>query len=155
MSHNLDEYRANLMESDTYAVRDDFAKDVQWRRDGAGHVLIEKTSTENVLGSVVGRVLDERLFCGPGGTFYKVKYGNLDGAKFQLLLGRPDNTPFEKDFDIVVRKLKSLQAKINKSGSDNRHLIIEDIDGLRIWFTRNIFKKRVRHLVQTAMLPLI
>ncbi|KAF8263716.1 hypothetical protein EI94DRAFT_1485913, partial [Lactarius quietus] len=81
-----------------------------WCSDRSGHVLVDSLTSGNAVASIVGRVLDFRLNCGPTGSYLKCGVGSLATAKFQFQLGRPDNTPFAADFDKVLEVFNQLQS---------------------------------------------
>ncbi|KAF8271624.1 hypothetical protein EI94DRAFT_1568036, partial [Lactarius quietus] len=91
---------------------------------------------------IISHVLDFCLNCGPSGSFLKRGVGCLASAKFQLQLGRPDNTPFAADFDKVLEVFNQLQSATAISLTQ-RNLIVVDGLSRNIRFSRSIFKKRV------------
>ena len=138
-------YKVDLPQSKGYAASPGFLSSVGWTKHRNGHVLLDKSTSENATVSVVGRVLETRLDCGPTGNFRKGKFGGLETAKFHLLLGKPTGTPFAGDFDKVLTNLSKAQADI--AASPNRlNLILIDGREKQLRFTRNIFVKRGRVL---------
>jgi hypothetical protein len=119
---------------------------VRWANEKSGHVLLEKmekeksTRTKAVV-SVVGRVLEDRLNCGPNGNFINKVYGSLRKAKYQLRLAKPTETPFGSDFDTVQDNVRILQAQ--RAATETHKNFIDD-DELR--FSENVFEQRVSSL---------
>jgi len=79
-----------------------------------------------LVASVVGRVVDHRLFCGPSDKFLSREFGPLEKAKFQVYLARPILPAFATDFDEVVDEPGKMQGQI-ASYSNRRNLI--EVDG--------------------------
>lgn len=65
----------------------------------------------------------------------------LDKAKYQLLLGKPNDTPFAKDFDVAIDTLSTMQANM-AMGVDCQNLIIRERQEKSLRFTREIFEPR-------------
>jgi hypothetical protein len=53
----------------TYVANPSFAQRIGWQREGAGHELVMKSSSESAVCIIVGHVLDYRLHCGPAGNY--------------------------------------------------------------------------------------
>src|SRR6266702_617366 len=102
MEHNLDRYRSQLLQSILYGASPVFLRGTGWQPDRSGHVLIDKTTNGNAVASVVGRVLDHCLNCGPNVNFIDCNYRTLAMANYQLQLGEPQGTPFAPDYDKVL-----------------------------------------------------
>src|ERR1700683_1742152 len=64
-----------------------FLSTIGWKQNGASHILVEKTSREEMTCVVVNKVNNYRLNCSPIGN-YRKEYPPLSKAKFQLMLGR-------------------------------------------------------------------
>ncbi len=69
-----------------YAASAGFPHAVSWQYDKAGHVLLDKATEGTAVASVVGQVVDHRLFCGPSGNFLSREFGSLKKAKLQVSL---------------------------------------------------------------------
>ena len=93
-------------------------------------------------GSLVGRILERRLDCGPTGCFQKGKYVGLETAKFHLLLGKSIGTPFAEDFDETTRieLFSKIQNNIASTQNHQNFLIVEGQEK-QIRFTRRVFEK--------------
>lgn len=142
MQHNLEHYRTQLLLARFYAAHPLYIQSTQWRSERSGHVLVDTSTSGHAVASVVGRVLDNHLNCGPSGGYLNCGVGSLVGAKYQFFLRRPDNTPFAADFDKAVQNLEQLQSK-TASTSARHNLIVVDGQSCNIRFTRNVFEKRV------------
>ena len=141
MEHDLPLYRSELLLSDSYAAIPGFLPTLRWHPDKFGVVLARETGDIAIV-SVVGRVLEKKLDCGPQGNFFhKGRYGGLETAKFRLYLGKPTDTPFEEDFDKTIAGLRKVQDGI---ASTLKHLNLIEVDGqdTHLRFTRNVFEER-------------
>ncbi|KAJ8590085.1 hypothetical protein M405DRAFT_707730, partial [Rhizopogon salebrosus TDB-379] len=87
-----------------------------WFRDSRGDIVVDKTSKEEFVGVVVGRIDPQKLNCGPEGNHIRADISPLAKAKFQFQLGVPFESAFMQDFDKVVKNLESLQGKIAETG---------------------------------------
>ena len=145
MEHNLPLYRANIVQSASYAACPGFLPALGWRTDKAGHVLVSKSSNENAVVSVIGRVLELRLDCGPTGNFVKGRFGGLQTAKYHCLLEKPDKTPFANDFDKSLSNFERVQSNIASTANKNNFIIV-DGQQKHLRFTRYVFEKRERVL---------
>ncbi|KAF8263825.1 hypothetical protein EI94DRAFT_1806660 [Lactarius quietus] len=145
MTHDLAAYHAHLSQSQYYIANGTSPHAVTWRYSRMGHVLVEKTSKNNTLISVVGHVVEHCLNCRPTGNYVTGEFSSLKKAKFQLQLMKPNGTPFAKDFDASLNALKNLQNQA-ASTSDRCNLIVTDGKNENICFTKDIFEKRVRLL---------
>ena len=102
--------------------------------------MIKKTG-ENAVASVVSRVQERRLDCGPIGNFQKGRYGGLQTAKFHLLLGKPTRTPFVDDFEKALTTFNKIQIDIASTQNRVNFLIVDGREK-HLHFTRNMFDKR-------------
>jgi hypothetical protein len=143
MLDNLPLYRDYLLQNKAYATSADFLRSIgwPWPWQKYGEALVNKSTSENAIITVVGRVLERRLDCGPTGNF-KGRYGPLKKAKYHLLLEKPCGTPFASDFDKIVAVLSKIQGAIASSSNCLDHLIVPDAPLKLLRFTRNIFTKR-------------
>lgn len=100
-----------------------------WYKEKSGNVLIEANTKRNAVLAIVGKVLKNHLDCDGHGNFRKWVFQTgletLKKAKYQVLLGRPNDTPFAEDFDIAVETLSSLQGNIAVS-LDHENFIIKE-----------------------------
>ena len=145
MEHNLPLYRANIIQSPSYAACPGFIPALGWRTDKAGHVLVNKSSNENAVVSVIGRVLELRLDCGPTGNFIKGRFGGLQTAKYHCLLEKPDKTPFANDFDNSLSNFERVQSDIASTANKNNFIVV-DGQQKHLRFTKYVFEKRERAL---------
>lgn len=142
MEHNLPQNRSQLLRSDSYAAIPGFLSTLRWHPDRTGHVLARKTGDIAIV-SVVGRVLEKKLDCGPQGNFFhKGRYGGLEKTtKFRLYLGKPTDTPFAEDFDKTIAGLRKVQDEIAFT-QEHPNLIEVDGQETHLRFTRNVFEQR-------------
>ena len=145
MEHDLVPRRTRLLKSNSYVASPGCKTSVTWYKQKAGHVLIDPESRTNAVLAVVGKVLESRLDCDGHGNFRKRVFQDgvemLDKAKYQLLLGKPNDTPFADDFDVAIDTLSAMQAN-TAIGVDRQNLIIRERQEKSLRFTREIFEPR-------------
>ena len=141
--HNLSLHQSTLLRSSSYGASPVFISGVGWQDENWGHVVVNKTTKEKMVISVVGRILNLRLFVTPNGNYTSDRYGDFSAAKFHFLLAKPIDTPFDNDFDIVLEHLEKIQSEV--ASTPNRlNLIVPGAGSNNLRFTRNVFEKRVR-----------
>lgn len=127
---NLEQYCAQLLLSRFYAAHPCYEQGTKWQSDRSGHVLANRLTSANAVASIIGRVLDYCLNCGPNGGYLNRGVGSLT-AKYQFLLCKPENTPFAQDFDKVCKHLEHLQSSVASTKSCC-NLFVVDIIGRNI-----------------------
>ena len=145
MEHDLPAYRSNVLQYPSYCAFPGFLSSLGWRTEKSGDVMVNKTSNENAVMTVIGRISERRLDCGPTGNFVKGKFGGLETAKFHCLLDKPVGTPFADDFDKGVANLEKAQGNIASTRNRN-HFILVNGQEKKLRFTRHVFEKRERTL---------
>ena len=137
-------YRLDLLQSKSYVPCPLFLQSVRWQYDDVGHVLVDTSSSSNMVAVVVARVLEHQLRCGPTGNYFDSdsKLFTLATAKFLLQLGRPIGSVFAADYDKVLENVAKIQAQIATT-QDRRNFLITDGVIRNLRFARNIFEKRV------------
>ena len=147
MEHDLQPRRTRLLKSNSYVASPGCKNSVTWYREKAGNVLIEPNTKTNAVLAVIGEILENRLDCDGHGNFRKRVFQTgietLDKAKYQLLLGKPNDTPFAADFDVAVDTLSYMQGKI-ATAADRENLIIRERQEKTLRFTREIFETRTQ-----------
>ena len=145
MEHDLNPRRTRLLNSNSYVASAGCKKNVVWYSEKAGHVLIESDTKKNAVLAIVGKVEENRLDCDGHGNFRKRIFQTgcetLDKAKYQLMLGKPMDTLFADDFDIVVDTVSSLQGNIAEGGT-RENFILKECQERFLRFTRGIFEPR-------------
>lgn len=143
MKHDLNNYRADIVKYDSYVASDSFPSTFKWHRGNKGHILIHKESNQNAVVSVVGKILEDNFNCSAIGNFTNSNrsYDTLQSAKFQLMLEKPEKTPFETDFSTAIRKLTELQ-NLTAVTKERRNLILEDGAETHLRFSKNVFEER-------------
>lgn len=145
MDHDLHPRRTRLLKSNSYVASTGCKNSIAWYTEKSGNVLIEVDTKRNAVLAIVGKVLEKWLDCDGHGNFRKRVFQTgletLKKAKYQVLLGRPDDTPFTEDFDIAVETLSSLQGNIAVS-PDRENFIIKERRERSLRFTRGIFEPR-------------
>ena len=145
MAHNLEQYRRVLLCSPSYAVGLGFLTRVGWQSEDTGHVLVQKETNMNFVVSVVAVVTDYRYFVGPNGNYSSDQFGDFSGAKYLFHVVAPEDTPFDADYEVSVRAMKSIQEQIATT-KKHMHFIVEEGQDIMFRFMRNVFLKRVRYL---------
>lgn len=108
-------------------------------------MLRDKSDGSDCVAVVVGKVVNDRLFCGPQGNWsVGGQYGSLKSAKFQLTICRPDEDVFAKEYDVAFKTLGKVQAAIAYTTTREHLLIGEDqkLDNIR--FSANVFETRTK-----------
>jgi hypothetical protein len=127
----------------TYAAAAAFLSHIGWGQDGSAHMVQNKVDKKDSVIIVVGKVINDRLFCRPAGNWsVGNQYGSLKSAKYAFTIGQPDEEVFANDFDIAFKNLAKIQANI-ASTPHREHLLIgegEQIHNIR--FTANVFEER-------------
>ena len=70
MVHDLSLHRSTLLRSSSYGASPVFLSDIGWQRERWGRVVFSKATNENMVISVVGRVLDFCLFVTPNRNWF-------------------------------------------------------------------------------------
>jgi hypothetical protein len=141
MVFNSPAHRTQLQALRSYVPTALFLSAIGWKQNGSGHILVDKTSREEMTCVVVGKVNDYRLNCSPIGN-YRKEYPPLGKAKLQHTLGRPDEPAFVRDFEDAVKSLSKAQGTVASTSNRLNMLTMEGQDQ-SIRFTAPIFEKRV------------
>ena len=123
MHHILLRYQDILLQENGYSATAQFSSTYFWHALKTGNVLIDSCNKQNAVISIVGRILENRLDCTPSGNFTDHSFDKLATAKFQLLLGKPDDTIFTADLNTAMQNLDNLQQKISP-GKPGQNLIV-------------------------------
>ena len=109
---------------------------------------MNRKTTEEMVGIIVGKISDYRLLCGPTGNFHLDSRFSTDfsAAKFQLDLGIPDEPALVPVFKNSVATLLKVEKNISTT-KDNRYLLADSGDMTTIRFSSKLFEKRVRHFI--------
>lgn len=142
MVHNFDTLRSHLMLTATYAASPGFLDGLGWQVENSGHVVVNKESSEDCVITVVGKMIDYRYFVGPQGNYSSEEFGDLSTAKYLFHLEKASDTPFEEDFDKALHNFEKIQAQV-ASTLNRVNFIASDAQTRMLWFTRNVFEKRV------------
>ena len=143
MPFDCPSHRDAMQAFPNYVTNTSFLSNIRWGQEGYSHMLKNKIDKDDAVAIVVGKVIDDRLSCGPTGNWSTGNvYGSLKGAKFCFALGQPDEEVFAKEFDIAFKTLGKLQSYI--ASTPNRlHFVMgksEKFQTLR--FATNIFEER-------------
>ena len=143
MTFNCTSYQNGLHALRNYVAAAAFLSNVGWAQDGFAHMLKNKDTRDDAVVMVIGKVIDDCLFCGPTGSWLTGnQYGSLEGAKYTFVLGWPKEEVSASDFDITFKALGKIQSSV-VSMPHRMHFLIgegEKFNFLR--FSTNIFKKR-------------
>ena len=123
MHHILLRYQDILLQENGYSATAQFSSTYFWHALKTGNVLIDSCNKQNAVISIVGHVLENHLDCTPSSNFADRSFDKLAMAKFQLLLGKPDDTIFAADFNTAMQHLVELQQKISP-GKPGQNLIV-------------------------------
>ena len=136
-------HRGYLHTLKTYAAVPTFCTSFGWNQDGSANVLVDKQDKELAVLIVVGKVVHDRVYCGPSGNWATGNsYGSLKDAKSQLTICRPDEDEFAKDFDNAFKTIGKIQSAIATS-QDRRNLLIGESDLINnIRFSAPLFEQR-------------
>jgi hypothetical protein len=136
-------HRNYLHSLKNYVATAVFLSRVGWGQDGSANMLVDKTDKDPAVLVVVGKVVHDRVYCGPSGNWsINNKYGSLKEAKYQFSIGRPDEDMFAKEFDVAFKTLGKIQAAI-ASTQDRQHLLMGENDKVnKIRFSANVFEQR-------------
>src|SRR5258708_1913912 len=104
MPFNSPKHRDSMHSLKNYVAAATFLSNVGWGQEGSSNMLKNKVDKEDAVLIVVGKVVDNRLFCRPQGNWAtNNQYGSLKAAKFTFTLGRPDEEVFANNFDNAER----------------------------------------------------
>ena len=100
-----------------------------WTKEGSGHSLVSKNSSDNLVGVLVVKISDYRLLCSPMGNFRTDSSfsSSFSSAKFQLSVGIPDEPPLVPVFRSAVASLHKLQKSISTTNT-NKYLLEDEGD---------------------------
>ena len=143
MVFNAPNHRDYLHTLKNYVAAATFLSCVGWGQNGSANTLVEKQNREPAVLIVVGKVVNDRVFCGPSGNWStNNKFGSLKEAKYQFAIGRPDEELFAKEFDTAFKTLGKVQSGI-ASTQERQHLLVGEVDKINnIRFSANVFEER-------------
>ena len=145
MVFNARTHRDYLHSVTSYVAGPTFLPAFGWGQDGSANVLVNKQTNELATVIIVGKVVHDRVYCGPSGTWATGnRWGSLKEAKYQLTLYRPDEEIFANEFDAAFRNLGKVQSSIAVT-QDRKNLLIgenEKINNVR--FSASVFEQRER-----------
>jgi hypothetical protein len=140
---DLVQRRVQNLALETYTPSTCYLSALGWKRVNTGSNLVTKATGADLVSIVVGCVREYRFNCGPTGSF-NAKFGTgLEKAKYEFVIGRPDNTVFATDYDTAVQNLTKASQTVC-STQDQRYFILQEVakeQDLR--FVANVFTSRV------------
>jgi len=143
MPFNSPAHRDSLHGLANYVAAATFLSKVGWKQDGYAHMVKEKTTNEDAVLILVGKVLDDRLFCGPSGNWSPNNtFGGLRTAKYNFTLGLPDEDAFTSDFTSAFKTLGTLQNNIASTPHRLHFLLGEGEQFSTLRFATPVFEKR-------------
>jgi hypothetical protein len=136
-------HRGLLQSLKSYLTTNNFLASYGWNQDGSANILVDKQNKETAVVIVVGKVVHDRVYCGPSGNWStNNEYGCLKDAKYQFTICCPDEEIFAQEFDVAFKTLGKIQAAI-ASTQDRRNLLVGEADKLNnIKFSSSVFKER-------------
>jgi hypothetical protein len=143
MAFNAPTHRDYLHLLRNYIAAPAFLSRVGWGQNGSANVLVDKQNREPTVLIVVGKVVHDRVFCGPSGNWsMNNKFGSLKEAKYQFSIGRPDEDVFMKEFNAAFKTLGKVQSGIALT-QERSHLLVGENDKVNsIRFSANVFEER-------------
>jgi hypothetical protein len=149
MVFNARIHRDLLRSLKSYLPTDSFLTSYGWSQDGSANILVDKQNKETAVVILVGKVVHDRVYCGPSGNWStNNQYGCLKDAKYQFTVCRPDDDIFAQEFDAAFKSLGKVQAAIAGT-QDRRNLLVGETDKVNnIKFSSPVFKER--ECVRTA-----
>jgi hypothetical protein len=144
MVFNSVSYRDELLFFPYCLANPHFIEAAGWAREDTGHVLVSRTTNENLVAIITGKVSPFRLQCGPAGNFQpesKVQ-NDFSKAKFQLMLDAPDEPALVPLYETGVSTLNRLQKSATLT-NDKRNLFQDEGKTPSIRLAAKIFEKRV------------
>jgi len=143
MLFNSRSHRDTMHALANYAAAGSFSSNVAWAQDGSANILKDKKDGEDAVIIVVGKVVKDRVYCGPVGNWSTDnRWGSLKTAKYTFSIGKPDDEHFARDFEAAFKMLGKLQSNIAVS-TKREHLLLgegEKVHNIR--FTANVFEER-------------
>lgn len=143
MAFNSRTHRDYLHTLKSYLPSADFLPSYGWNQDGSANVLVDKQNKEPAVAIIVGKVVHDRVFCGPSGNWSTGnEFGCLKDAKYQFTICRPDDEIFSKDYESSFKTLGKVQSAIATT-QDRRNLLVGETEKLNnIRFSGPVFKER-------------
>jgi hypothetical protein len=136
-------HRDYLHSLTSYLPAGNFLPSYGWNQDGSANILVDKRNKEPTVAIVVGKVVHDRVFCGPSGNWSTGnEFGSLRDAKYQFTICPPDDEIFSKDYEIAFKTLGKVQSAIATT-QDRRNLLIGETEKINnIKFSGPVFKER-------------
>lgn len=143
MPFNSPGHRDYLHSLKFYVAAPSFTKAVGWAQEGSSHILRDNHDGSDCTAIIVGKVVNDRLFCGPQGNWsVGGQFGSLKTAKYQFTVCRPDEDVFAKEYDVAFKALGRVQAAIAHTSTREHLLIGEDHNLNNVRFSANVFETR-------------
>lgn len=137
------EHHRYLQTLPTYAANADCLKHVAWTQDGSSHILANKSDKSDAVLIVVGRVVNDRVFCGPAGNWSsKNSFGSLKTARYQFTISAGEADLLAADFEAAFKMLSKIQGAIAFSPKREHLLVGENEKFHNIRFSTNVFEAR-------------
>jgi hypothetical protein len=143
MPFNSPNHRDSMHTLANYVANAKFMANVKWGQEAYSHILKSRIDNEDAVIIVIGKVSDDRLFCGPSGNWsIGNTYGSLKGAKYVFTLEEPEEQVFVDDFKSAYKTLGKLQANIAATPHRMHLLIGEGEKFTSFRFSTHLFEKR-------------
>ncbi|KAF8231594.1 hypothetical protein L208DRAFT_1024318, partial [Tricholoma matsutake] len=89
-----------------------------WKRHGTGHVLVNRDNGAEAVCVIVGKVINDRLCCGPL-VNYSEKYPKpLQDTKNTFILTCPQDAGLGEDFNRFLKTMLAVQGNITSTKDD-------------------------------------
>lgn len=141
MSFDPVAYHTTQSANSKYAASQNLTPSTTWQHTATGLELIDNDNEEPFVATIVGRVSALRLKCGPGGNHFPNGAAPLAKAKYQFHICKPANKELGEDYLAGIHNLEILQHQVAQS-NDRRNMIIQDVTGKMLRFTKNVFVPR-------------
>jgi hypothetical protein len=106
-------------------------------------MLKNKKDSEDAVIIVVGKVVKDRVYCGPTGNWSTDNcWGSLKTVKYTFSVGKPNDEHFAHDFETAFKMLGKLQSNIAVTRNREHLLVGEGEKVHNIRFTANVFEER-------------
>jgi hypothetical protein len=144
MAFNSVTYANGLLTLPTSVAHPSFSHAAAWTKEGSGHSLVTRNSRDDLVGVLVGKISDHRLFCNPMGNYRPDSRFSTDfsNTKFQFTVGIPEEQVLVPVFRNAVANLLKIQKAISTT-NDNKYLLEDDGDLTSVRFSMKMFEKRV------------
>jgi hypothetical protein len=144
-------YANGLLNLPASVAHPSFPHAAAWGKDGSGHSLVTRNSRDDLVGIIVGKISDHRLFCSPIGNYRPDSKFSTDfsNTKFQFTVSIPEEQALVPGFRNGITNLIKIQKAISTT-DNNKYLLEDEGDLTSVRFFMKMFEKRVSLLEQMS-----